>query len=243
MQNRDYSKIPVIGITPGFDSSECMVTQRPDYFTAIEQTGALPLLLPLTDEPRLVEAMVNMVDGVVFSGGPDVDPMMFGEFPSPLLGEVVPARDHSESALFKEIFKTQKPVLGICRGMQFVNVMLGGTLYQNLETSMPGLENQLHHVQTENRVYPTHSVAIKKGSLLEQCYGKEGKVNSFHHQGVKELGKGLRVTAVSSDGLIEGAEYDGERFLQLVQWHPESMVSQSEGARKLFSAFVSACME
>ena len=238
-------KKPVIGITPSCADEKGELSLPLAYLEAVETAGGVPLVLPHTADRAVAEDAVSLCDGFLFSGGPDVDPKLYGESPWYELGRVSPVRDVTDELFFRCAYESGKPILGICRGIQLVNVCMGGTLYQDLGSQFPRQGTELFaHQQSAPRWQKTHSVTAEAGSIAALAYGGEKFfVNSFHHQAVKTPAPGLSVTVVSDDGVIEGLEAPGYGFLVLVQWHPEVMAPQCEGSRALFCTFVDACRE
>jgi len=228
---------PVIGITSCFDSGGEKFWFKRNYASAVWKTGGVPFALPhlegMTDD---LEEMVGPIDGLLLSGGTDLDPNYFGQEPKFELNEIDPIRDRLEIDLAKLALKEEIPVLAICRGIQILNVAAGGNLYQDLGKQR---ENGLNHYQDAPRWHPTHEVRIDRGSTLYDVIGKEKiKVNSLHHQNVMDVGRGFEVAARSSDGLIEAIEQRESRFQLGVQWHPEAMVDNDENSFRIFSRFV-----
>ena len=207
------------------------------YVKAVTLAGGVPVLLPNNLDISTVEEIAEGLDGILFSGGGDVDPVIFGERATDKLGAVTPRRDDFELALAKYVIeKTDKPVLGICRGIQVLNVAMGGTLHIDL----PSDGKLCHSLTMYPRNVRSHEIAVQAGTRLEQVMGLTGKVNSFHHQAIKDLAEGLQVTAVSADdSVIEAVEAPGDRYILGVQWHPEELVEFPE-ARELFRSFVDA---
>ena len=234
---------PLIGVT----TSITVRSKGPErafvnsaYLVAVQDAGGVPIPLPpQIGDPSLFE-LADRLDGLLLTGGGDIDPALFGEPPHPTLFEVVPARDRLEIALVRRFMESRRPILAICRGIQVLNVALGGTLYQDVTTD-PG--TQVQHQQTGPRDQPAHTVKVVPGSLLERILGSDHlEVNSMHHQAVKALGKGLLPVAFA-DALIEGVELDDpdtSHFVLGVQWHPEEMVGRDASARRLFRAFIDA---
>jgi putative glutamine amidotransferase len=210
-----------------------------EYLQGVMAYGGAPLILPLYPDRTKLEAVLARLDGLIFSGGPDVNPRLFGEEPLPGLGTVDDARDRWELTAIKVALRMDLPLLGICRGIQVLNVAMGGSLYQDVSTD-PGTEIQ--HSQTEARDQATHKVTVTSGSRLAKVLGADDvEVNSFHHQVVKTLAPGLKAVAWAPDQLIEGVEADDDsRFVLGVQWHPEHLVGRSEPARRLFAALIDA---
>lgn len=210
-----------------------IVSINQKYLTAVWNAGAIPTLLsPNTDE-EYIKFVCEHFDGFMFCGGDDLDPKYYGEEKSDRIGNVCAARDEFEEKLFSAAYATGKPILGICRGMQIINVFLGGSLHQHMDG----------HVQSEEKSVVTHSVLIEKGSMLEKIVGKsEFRVNTFHHQAINSLSPKLRADAYSKDdGYIEACHSDEHNFLLGVQWHPESYCEASEISQKIFKAFIEAC--
>lgn len=212
-----------------------------DYFSAVQHAGGMPVLLPNLATPTEAEALLDRLDGILFSGGPDVDPMQFGEQPHPMLGAIDPERDRTELLLARAVIKRAMPVLGICRGHQLLAVAFGGTLWQDIPSQRAGAIKHQHTPGTP-KWYATHSVTVTPGTRLEQILGAEVRVNSRHHQAVKALPAGGWVeSARSADGINEAMELPGERFCVSVQWHPENAWNQPDlNYNALFSAFVQA---
>ncbi len=180
-------KIPVIGVTPHYDPEGNRVCIASMYLEAIMDSGGVPLLLPLKAGKDALLAAAAVCDGFLFTGGPDIDPFRFGEETIQECDEVYPVRDEMEEILFELALKSRKPVFGICRGIQVLNVFLGGTLYQDIPTQFQSVLN-LSHSQKSGRTVLSHSVSIEKNTLLYEILGEDSlMVNSFHHQGIKQL--------------------------------------------------------
>lgn len=239
---------PLIGITGSMGlgiyslQQEHMPAQRhqisDSYVQAIIQAGGIPVMLPCCEDEDLMKAMADKVDGVLLSGGGDVDPAVYGQRATGHLGSVTPRRDTAELAIAKYIIEeTEKPILGICRGIQVMNVAMGGTLHIDL----PDAGKLCHSLTMYPRQMVSHSVTVEADTRLAECYGSgEQKVNSFHHEAVDALAPGLVVTARSiPDDVVEAVELPGERFVVGVQWHPEELIAREE-ARNLFRSFVEA---
>jgi len=212
-----------------------------DYINAIERAGGCPVIIPIVHDIDTIWDFVKSLAGIIFTGGSDLNPKLYNELPKHGLGRINPVRDEHEIKLSKKvIYETKMPVLGICRGMQLINVTLGGTLYQDLKGEWKGEIN--HTLLNFPKYYPTHSVHVAKGSKLYSIFGKEKiEVNSFNHQAVKELGKGLIASMKAEDGLVEGIELEGDRFVVAVQWHPEMMIDKYEEYLILFKKFIEIC--
>ena len=245
-------KKPLIGITCNYDYRDGLGNASGvgavgqdwnyvagDYVYALEKAGAIPVLIPQYKDIDIARAFIDQLDGILVSGGHDVGPELYGAFPKNYCGMVFPQRDAQDIALTKYALEKGIPMFGICRGIQILNVALGGTLYQDIEIE-GGFE---HHSNGERypRNAPWHPVVFPEGSPLREILGKEGTlVNSYHHQAVREPGKNVKIIASSSDGLTEGIKVEGGSFAMAVQWHPEMMYDSDE-ALAILKYFVDAC--
>jgi putative glutamine amidotransferase len=212
-----------------------------DYVEGVAEAGGIPIVLPPIGERRAAEVIVGGLDGLLLSGGSDLHPSFYGEEPIPELGVTIPERDAFEMALVGEALRRRIPVFGICRGLQVLNVALGGTLYQDLPSQYDG--EVLGHRQQTPKTQPTHEVEISRSTCVGGIVGREMlKVNSYHHQGIKDLAGGLAVAARSSDGIIEAIEARdfSEGWIVGVQWHAEAMRFGAPVQREFFRAHVSA---
>ena len=206
---------------------------------AVSAAGGLPVLIPLTLSQEEVSSLVSRLAGVLLTGGCDLHPSHYGINAHPLVREVDPERDRLELSLAQEAVQSGKPFLGICRGLQVLNVALGGSLYPDIQACRPG---SLKHDYFPDppRDYLAHTVAIQPGSRLEKILAERSlQINSLHHQGIERLAAPLRATAHAPDGLIEAVELPGHNFGLAVQWHPE-WLQEYEPMRRLFRAFVQA---
>ena len=234
-------KKPIIGITPQYDYERNRIWIHPNYLAAIKHVGGIPCLLPLETSYDDVKQMIDFFDGFLFPGGPDVDPFFFHEETIPEGGVVVPQRDHMEQLVFLNAYEANKPILGICRGIQVFNIFLGGTIFQDLGAQFLSSRRIGHYQKSADEVR-THRVRIEPDSLLDQILGKKDiKVNSFHHQGIRDLAPTLEIAATSFDSLIEAVFDPSKKFLLGLQWHPEHLFSFDKDQEKLFHAFVKAC--
>ena len=233
------SHAPLIGVT-----TSITIGKMPErayvnsaYLHAVQQAGAVPVVLPPQLSAASLARLARGLDGLLLTGGGDIDPAVFGEAPHPTLFEVAPTRDTLEASAVRIALERRLPILAVCRGIQLLNVALGGTLFQDVGTD-PG--TQLQHSPPAPRDQPTHKVKVKPGSRLAETLGTdELEVNSMHHQAVKALGTGLAAVAWAPDQIIEGVEMtEPSRFVLGVQWHPEELVGHSEAARRLFAALV-----
>lgn len=232
---------PIIGITCFVDWKEERQRQNETYIQAVLKAGGVPVLLPAVSSVDVILEHAQLIDGLIVSGGPDMDPKYFGEEPIPELGAVNPVMDAYEDILVRQILKLDKPLLGICRGEQVLNAVTGGTLHQDLGRA---LENVLQHNQAKPRWFTQHSAHIVPGTKLAEIFQTEElSVNSFHHQAVAQVGPGFVVSAHAADGVIEAIESQIHRFVIGVQWHPEGMWNQTDNYDALFAAFMQAIKE
>ncbi len=234
---------PVIGLTHSIQQDEKRLMMPMSYSNVIREAGGVPVLLPINREDEVIEAYAALVDGVLFSGGDDIDPTFYGEEQLWACGDVCPLRDEFELKLCRVLLEKypEKPILGVCRGEQVLNVALGGTLYQDVKSQLPGC---IAHQQHQIAPYTSHCVTIEADSKLHAIYGDtQIMTNSFHHQSVKEIAPALVVTAKTADGVIEGFEKPDHPYYVGVQWHPERLVEREENAnhKQLFKSFVDAC--
>ncbi|ADL02950.1 gamma-glutamyl-gamma-aminobutyrate hydrolase family protein [Lacrimispora saccharolytica] len=236
-------KKPLIGLTPAHDTENGDIKTRPTYVRALKAAGAIPVVMPLDASEEDLKQLSQDLDGFLFTGGPDVHPFLFGEETQAHCGNVSPARDQMEITLLPMIMELKKPVLGICRGIQVLNIALGGNIWQDIPSQVTR-EFPLAHTQPFHYDMPCHTVSLTKGSLLAQISGSSSiKVNSMHHQAVKDVAEGLIASAYSPDHLIEAVEMPGYPFFIGVQWHPEYLWEKNEEAFRLFQTFVNACKE
>jgi len=233
---------PIIGIT-AFVEDDLSSRLNAAYSKSIIDAGGIPLIIPLGVEEDATQ-ILSLTDGLLLSGGYDVHPFLYGAEPAPKLGKIHPARDTVELALIEAAFTRKMPILGICRGIQILNVALGGTLFQDIDSDHFSTK-LLKHVQQSARAVATHYVQIMAENLLATILQQEKiAVNSFHHQAVNVLAEKLKVAAKSSDGIIEAVVHEDLPFCLAVQWHPEELaIAGDEPAQKLFSAFVEASLK
>ena len=239
---------PVIGLTPGHNTDTQDAFMRPTYLKALTAAGAIPVILPLEPASGDYQQMAETFDGFLFTGGPDAQPFLFGEETHQNCGSASSKRDVMELALLSQIIAVKKPILGICRGIQMINIGLGGTIYQDIFSQYYGnMETKpsfpLAHRQPYDYELPSHSVTLSpKSRLAAVCGCNSLKVNSMHHQAVKNLAPGLTACATASDGLIEALEMPDYPWLLAVQWHPEYLWEHDLAAALLFKSFVNACL-
>lgn len=238
---RERRNMPVIGLVPLYDDEKDSYWMLPGYMTGLEHEGAIPVMMPLTDQDAVICQLAETLDGFLLTGGHDIDPAVYGEQPLEACGEPCRMRDEMERKLLDTVLKLDKPVFGICRGIQYLNAYLGGTLYQDLPGQHPGV---LEHHMKPPYDRPVHSVLIVQNSLLYRILGRDTlDVNSYHHQAVKKLAPGLEAMAYTQDGLVEAVSLPGRRFVVATQWHPEFSWRVDESSRKLLAAFVEACRQ
>jgi putative glutamine amidotransferase len=233
---------PLIGITTSLtvDAIPDRAYVNGTYIRAVQAAGGIPLLLTPHFTPEVRAALWQRLDGLVLTGGGDIEPARFGQAPHPAVADVSPARDELELGLTRRALADGVPLFAICRGIQILNVALGGTLVQDIPSEWP---NALVHTQKAPRHEPTHAVKVLgEGTRLGRVLGVlEVQVNSMHHQAIQRLGEGLREVAWAPDGVIEGVELSGDAsFVLGVQWHPEELVGHDQTARNLFDAVVDA---
>jgi putative glutamine amidotransferase len=244
-------KRPIIGIpTQSLHSMHGVPTDLPAsfamserYVRTIAEAGGVPYMLPLLhDDDETTRAMYDSLDGVLLPGGADLDPASYSEERHPACDRSDPPRDLVELKLVRWAMSEQKPILGVCRGIQIVNVAAGGTLYQDVGSQFAGsIKHDYFPGRGFARDHLAHEVRIiAEHSRLAAIFGAgELRVNSLHHQGICRLGDGLLVTAVAPDGLIEAVEHSGEDyFMVAVQWHPEALYAGDQRARHLFAEFI-----
>lgn len=215
-----YGQKPIIGISSGLSKSTVKASDT--YIIAVEKAGGIPLVIPLITSDRMAEEIISRLDGIVMTGGEDVNPAYYGEEAINDSVEVNFRRDSSDMRIIRTAQKLRKPMLGICRGMQIINVCMGGALYQDLPTQHP---SSVRHRQKEAAVIDTHGVGLKKGSRLHAMLGDSIRVNSKHHQAVRKAGKHLKITGWAEDGIAETCE---GKNITCVQFHPEAFIKNGD---------------
>ncbi len=232
-------KKPLIAVIPLYDDLRQSIWMLPGYLEGLTKAGAVPIILPLKAEHDDFLRLVDMCQGLLLTGGHDVDPALYAEKPTPQCGHPCPERDALEQLVFQHVMQQDKPVLGICRGIQLINVLCGGTLFQDLPSQHA---SEVCHQMTPPYDRGVHEVHIVRGTSLHQLLGKETlSVNSYHHQAIKHLAPTLTATAYSADGLVEAVEMTDKRYVKAVQWHPELSFKVDEDQLKILEDFVSAC--
>lgn len=230
---------PVIGLVPLYDLEQHSYWMLPDYLHSVEDAGGIPVILPPMADSAALNHLLSRLDGLIFTGGQDVAPALYGQEPAPGCGTICPERDALDTSLLKAALELDLPVLGICRGIQLINAALGGTLWQDLPTEHPSdlshrMERPYDQVAHEVRLLPQTPLA---DLLRTEALG----VNSCHHQAIRDLSPRLKAMAVTPDGLVEAAYDPDRRFFWAVQWHPEMSYDANAASRRIFSAFVEAC--
>lgn len=229
----------IIAVVPLWDDEKDSIWMLPGYMDGVKAAGAIPVILPLGSETEDVLAVFEKCDGLLMTGGHDVSPSLYQEPRRAACGISCEDRDRIERALYERALAREKPVLGIRRGIQLINVLQGGTLYQDLPTEHnSGIE---HHMKPPYTAV-SHYVNIKRDSPLYDLIRTERLgVNSYHHQAIKRLGEELEIMAVSEDGLAEAIRHTRQRFVWAVQWHPEFDFPVNPASRAIFETFVGAC--
>lgn len=209
-----------------------------DYVESVIRAGGIPIILPILTDEESIRRQIELLDGVVLSGGIDINPLLYNEEPSSKLGYIFPDKDTFDILIAKIACELNKPILAICRGHQILNVAFGGTLYQDL-SDINGC--YIKHQQQSKDGAVTHTLDIVEGSILHSILGDSIVSNTFHHQAIKDLAPGFKATAYSKDNIIEAIEKSGDQFVVGVQFHPEIMTAyNNKDALKIFEAFITA---
>ena len=226
-------KRPVIALVPQLDEKLDRWWSNPDYMRGVWRAGAIGIMLPQLETEEDLRAVAESFDGFLFTGGPDIDPVHYGQEKMEQCGSINPKRDAMELKLMKMVLELDKPVLGICRGLQVLNVALGGTLWQDIPTQCP---SELHHQVTEKpHARITHEIEVDPEFPFGDLPLIQG-INSRHHQAIRDLAPGLKVRARATDGVIEAVWMPGKRHVRAVQWHPENF--SNDLSRVIFRDFV-----
>jgi putative glutamine amidotransferase len=231
---------PIIGVF-SLTSNESQINLRVFYYMdAILEAGGIPLLVPIINNTEDVEEIINRFDGFLFTGGQDINPQLYNEERKEYTISVYEDRDNVESTVMKRAINMNKPILAICRGLQLLNVVLGGSLYQDIKIEK-NKDKDSYHLDKENIFGESHNVIVSKDSLLASVVNARILgVNTIHHQGISILAPSLKEAAISEDGLIEGVYAEDKRFVLGVQWHPELMYKEYEEHFNIFKSFIEA---
>ena len=230
---------PIIGLFVTVDN-EKNTTATNSYVNAVTYFGGIAVVLPYTNSKSAINSYAKLCNGFIFCGGNDVEPSRYGEN---IINDTVKTeiyRDEFEFTALSVILPTNKPIMGICRGCQIINVALKGSLYQDVKTQ---IKTEIFHSQKESKSEYSHKINVIKSTPLYYLSGGLKRINgnSFHHQSIKKLGNNLKVMAFADDGVIEGAYFDGDRYLMLYQWHPERLFCKDKISAQIFQNFISAC--
>ncbi len=236
-------KKPVIGFAVSHDTENDKIFVNSIYLRSVRNAGGIPMVFPMELSEDDLRELLDRVDGVLFTGGDDIHPFLYGEETHAKCGNISQPRDSMEMALFPMALETGKPIFGICRGIQLINTAMGGTLYQDIPSQFSS-DISIAHRQPFAYKVPSHTVDVVQDTLLSRILGEEVTsiaVNSMHHQAIKDLAPGLEVCGYAPDHMIEAVYAPDYPFLLGVQWHPEHLASFQPEAARLFSAFVEAC--
>ncbi|WP_152656653.1 gamma-glutamyl-gamma-aminobutyrate hydrolase family protein [Oceanobacillus sp. CFH 90083] len=234
---------PIVGVTASMEVDGMEYKMNVRNIRAIEQAGGIPVILPYYSDYQEIAALLDKMDGLYLPGGYDIDPSLFQEEPNPHLGTIIPERDRLEKEIIPHFLDKDKPVLGVCRGCQILNVVTGGTMYQDLVSQYP--KPLIQHTQKAAFHHRSHAISVSPASLLEKLVqATEIRVNSYHHQANRSLGKDFMISAVAGDGVIEAFESKKHRFVLGVQWHPEGLINHPDDpSLAIYRRFIQACKE
>jgi len=232
---------PLIGLTASMEIDQTVYTVNNRNIKAILKAGGMPIILPYFLEEEDVEQIADQIDGLYATGGYDIDPTLFGEEPHPGLGTIIPARDQSEIKLMKKLMELKKPILGVCRGSQTLNIASGGDMYQDIYAQAD--QTLLQHKQKAPVEHMSHYVYVEKESLLHRITGQEKfKINSYHHQANRDVSSDFRISGKASDGIVEAIESKELPFVLGLQWHPEATTAiDDQPSVKIYEEFIKAC--
>lgn len=231
---------PLIGVVPGMELNEKHYKITKNNMLAIEQAGGIPLVVPYLTNSSMIDELIDRIDGLFLTGGDDIDPIYFNEEPHLNLGPFIPERDAFEMKITREILAKDKPVFGVCKGAQMLNLAADGDMYQDIHGQLKG--ELIQHRQKAANYVPIHAVELMKGSLIYRlAEEKTIRVNSYHHQANRKPGKHFIISGKARDGVVEVVESTVHRFALGVQWHPEHM--KDPVSKKIFRGFVAACEE
>ena len=209
------------------------------YVDSIVRAKGIPTIIPIIEDEEIIKKMLESVDGIIMTGGVDVHPFRFNEEPIEKIGTISAERDDFDFTVMKYAAEMNKPILGICRGIQVINVYFGGTLIQDIPSQR---SSNILHSQTAEYHVATHKIQIVKDSIIYDMLGENSEVNSFHHQAIDKLDKDFKVTATAKDGIVETIEYKKkDSFILGIQWHPELMSAKNVKMQNIFDMFVEVC--
>ena len=240
-------KAPIIGLTgmrwPDGNKNDMFIMDKTQvhYIEAVQKSGGIPIILPVLEifDAETVKRQVNLVDAILIQGGIDITPSFYGEEPLPELDITCKKTDEFILEVIKIAKERKMPILGICKGMQLINVSFGGTIYQDLKYA--GLDSKSHRQSEETITSTFHSINVEKEGLLAKLIPNKEKlnVNSYHHQAVKDLGRGLNIDAKADDGIVEAISYKGnDQWILGVQFHPEQLIRRDDEFKALFYEFI-----
>lgn len=238
---------PIIGILSNLTMPEEEVSSgiekvfvNSSYVNAVEKSGGVPIIIPVNSNEENIRRQIELVDGIVISGGIDVNPILYKEEPTKDMGYFHPDIDEFDLIAINIGLELKKPILGICRGIQVLNVALGGSLYQDISNIK---DCYVKHMQHGKKYVGTHSIRVEDDSILYDILGGELLVNSYHHQSIKDVAKELIPIAYSKDRVIEAVQMKNAKFVVGVEWHPELMVDYDHRMLNLFKRFIEACCD
>ncbi|WP_165980712.1 gamma-glutamyl-gamma-aminobutyrate hydrolase family protein [Macrococcus carouselicus] len=234
-------KRPIIGITSEVLNNGNLHALK-EYVDAVSDLGGVPMLLAKTTEDEAIKEQVNRIDGLYLTGGTDIDPATYDEEPHPMLGRVESGRDAYELKVLEYALNRAIPILAICRGSQLLNIIHGGSMYQDINSEIEG--DLIQHKMQSDRDFLQHSIEVKSGTKLHDIVGEtKFRINSVHHQANDEIGEGLIISATAPDGVIEAIESQNDTFMFGLQFHPEALYYKHEPSKKIIAAFIQAAAE
>ena len=229
---------PIIGIFPSYNEETKQIFLNQSYFDAIIKSGGIPVALPLLQDEKIILETINRFDGIILSGGSDINPKYYNQINSGKSLEINSFRDESEEKIVRVLIESDIPVLGICRGMQAINVFCGGSMIQDIPSEY---ETEISHSLTKPEI-AFHKISVEKSSPLSEIMGfGEHIVNSYHHQAIKEIATGFSVCATAEDGLIEAIYHKNKKFFLGVQWHPERDHETAVKNKDILDEFIKIC--
>lgn len=228
--------MPIIAVAPSWDNKNHRLALPHDYLSGVLDAGGTPVVIPPMDSPERLCAALDRCDALLLSGGDDVCPALYNEETLPICGDLTPERDHAEPILIRHAMEKGLPILGICRGIEILNVALGGSLYQDIAEQYG---KEIKHPRYEIPGGDAHGMRYLPGTLLREIMGMdESVVNSRHHQGIKAVAPGMKVNALALDGFVEGIEAEDGRPILGVQWHPETIYRRLPEQARIFQWLV-----